>query len=74
LLYLAAASDEAFVDISTALGRDLTRLAALRKELRAHLERSALMDASRFARHVERAYRDAWQDHCKRLCNRAANS
>jgi protein O-GlcNAc transferase len=58
---LAAESDEAFVAISTALGEDLPRLAALRRGLRARLERSPLMDASRFARNVECAYRDAWQ-------------
>jgi protein O-GlcNAc transferase len=67
LLELAAESDEAFVSIAAALGNDLVRLAALRSELRARLERSALMDASRFARHVEHAYRDAWRAHCKRI-------
>ena len=66
LLELAAESDEEFVDISAALGRDLDRLAALRSELRPRLERSALMDASRFARHVEHAYRDAWRAHSTR--------
>jgi protein O-GlcNAc transferase len=66
LLELAAYSDEAFVAIAAALGQDLVRLAALRKELRTRLERSTLMDASRFARHVEHAYRDAWRAHCKR--------
>jgi predicted O-linked N-acetylglucosamine transferase (SPINDLY family) len=60
---LAAESDEAFVGIAAALGQDLSRLAALRRELRTRLERSALMDASRFARHVEQAYRDAWRAH-----------
>jgi protein O-GlcNAc transferase len=67
LLELAAESDEAFVSIAAVLGNDLVRLAALRSELRARLERSALMDASRFARHVEHAYRDAWRAHCKRI-------
>ena len=66
LLELAADSDQAFVAIAAALGHDLVRLAALRKELRMRLERSALMDASRFARHVEHAYRDAWRAHCRR--------
>jgi protein O-GlcNAc transferase len=67
LLELAAESDEAFVGIAAALGADLVRLAALRKELRGRLERSALMDASRFARHIELAYRGAWRAHCERL-------
>jgi protein O-GlcNAc transferase len=61
LLELAAESDQAFVGIAAALGADLIRLAALRRQLRTRLESSALMDASRFARHVERAYRDAWR-------------
>ena len=60
LLELAAESDEAFVGIAVALGSDLVRLAALRRELRARLERSALMDAGRFARQIEGAYRSAW--------------
>ena len=62
LLELAAESDEAFVAIAAALGQDLVRLAALRAQLRPRLERSALMDAPRFARQVERAYRDAWRN------------
>jgi protein O-GlcNAc transferase len=62
LLELAAESDEAFVAIAAALGHDLVRLAALRKELRTRLERSALMDAPRFARQVEHAYRYAWRN------------
>lgn len=67
LLELATESDEEFVGISAALGRDLVRLAALRRELRPRLERSALMDASRFARQVEQAYRDAWRSDCKQI-------
>ncbi len=66
LLDLAAESDEGFVDTVVALGSDLERLAALRQDLRARLERSPLMDGHRFARSVERAYRQAWRDHCAR--------
>jgi predicted O-linked N-acetylglucosamine transferase (SPINDLY family) len=62
LLELAAESDQAFVAVAAAFGRDLARLAALRRELRPRLERSTLMDASRFAQHVEHAYRDAWRN------------
>ena len=64
LLELAAESDGEFVDIAVALGNDLARLAALRRELRPRLERSALMNAPLFARHVEHAYRHAWQVYC----------
>ena len=66
LLELAAETDESFVAIAAALGKDLVRLAALRRQLRTRLERSALMDASRFARHVEDAYRNAWRAHRER--------
>ncbi len=62
LLECVAESDEAFVEVAVALGSDLPRLARLRTELRARLERSPLMDAARFARHVEAAYRQAWQE------------
>jgi protein O-GlcNAc transferase len=64
LLELVAESDQAFVDIAVTLGKDLGRLATLRRELRARLTRSALMDAPRFARHVERAYREVWRSYC----------
>jgi protein O-GlcNAc transferase len=59
LTELAAESDDAFIHVAVALGGDLVRLAALRRELRARLERSALMDAPRFARQIEGAYRIA---------------
>jgi len=61
LTELAAESDEQFVDAAVALGSDIGRLAALRGELRGRLRRSALMDASRFARQIEGAYRSAWE-------------
>jgi predicted O-linked N-acetylglucosamine transferase (SPINDLY family) len=60
LTELAANTDEGFADIVVALAADLPRLSALRASLRARLESSALMDAARFARHIEDAYRTAW--------------
>ena len=62
---LAAETDEQFVRIAANLGADLGRLAGLRGELRTRLERSALMNAPRFARHIEQAYRHAWQAYCR---------
>jgi predicted O-linked N-acetylglucosamine transferase (SPINDLY family) len=44
----------------------LSRLAALRRELRTRLERSALMNAPRFARHMEQIYRSTWRTYCER--------
>jgi protein O-GlcNAc transferase len=63
LTELAAESDDAFIRVAVALGGDLVRLATLRRELRARLERSTLMDAPRFARQIEGAYRNAWEDY-----------
>jgi protein O-GlcNAc transferase len=63
---LAAASDDAFVAAAVALASDLPRLGALRDTLRAKMEGSPLMDAARFARSIEKAYRQAWRSHCAR--------
>jgi protein O-GlcNAc transferase len=56
---LAAESDAGFVSTAVAWGSDIPRLAALRQQLRARLERSPLMDAARFAGSIEDAYRRA---------------
>ena len=61
---LAAATDEQFVAVAAALATDLPRLAALRQDLRGRMERSPLMDGSRFARHLESAYRSIWREWC----------
>ncbi|HUE10383.1 MAG TPA: tetratricopeptide repeat protein [Steroidobacteraceae bacterium] len=57
---LAADSDAGFVSTAVAWGSDIPRLAALRQQLRARLERCPLMDAARFAQSIEDAYRRAW--------------
>jgi len=61
---LAAQTDQAYIDAAVALARDLPRLAELRRQLRLRMERSPLMDAARFARHMEAAYRRVWSDYC----------
>jgi protein O-GlcNAc transferase len=61
---LVADSDAAFVAIATALAADPERLRRLRRSLRDTMRRSPLMDAPRFAHHLERAYRCAWREHC----------
>jgi len=63
---LAGESDAAFVDAAIALGTDLPRLDTLRRELRARMQRSPLMDAVRFAGHIERAYRSLWEAYVTR--------
>jgi protein O-GlcNAc transferase len=64
LLDLVADSDAAFVAIAAALAADLERLRTLRSSLRRRMQRSPLMDAARFARSIEHAYRSAWRAHC----------
>jgi predicted O-linked N-acetylglucosamine transferase (SPINDLY family) len=62
LLELAADSDAAFVDTAVRWGRDWPGLAALRHRLRPRMQACALMDGARFARHMEAAYRLAFED------------
>jgi protein O-GlcNAc transferase len=61
---LVASDGDQFVAIAAALARDLPRLAALRQQLRGRLQRSPLMDAPRFARAIEAAFREAWRRYC----------
>jgi len=61
---LAGQTPEEFVRIAVALARDLPRLAELRSTLRHRMERSPLMDAPRFARNIEAAYRQMWRVWC----------
>jgi predicted O-linked N-acetylglucosamine transferase (SPINDLY family) len=61
LTELAAHSDDEFVKIAMELAADLPRLSELRRTLRQRLTDSPIMDAPRFARDVEAAYRDMWR-------------
>jgi predicted O-linked N-acetylglucosamine transferase (SPINDLY family) len=61
---LVAFTQDQFVEVAARLGRDLPRLAELRRTLRPRLETSVLMDAPRFARAIERAYRAMWRHWC----------
>ena len=61
---LIAYSPEQYVDLAVTLARDLPRLGELRKSLRQRMRSSALMDAPRFARNVEAAYRNVWRRWC----------
>jgi len=58
---LAAQSEEDYVRIAAELASDLPRLAQLRSTLRHRMENSILMDAARFAKDVEAAYRSMWK-------------
>jgi predicted O-linked N-acetylglucosamine transferase (SPINDLY family) len=60
---LRADSVGSYVDRALALARDADRLGALRAGLRSRLLASPLCDVGQFARHFERACREAWARH-----------
>jgi predicted O-linked N-acetylglucosamine transferase (SPINDLY family) len=64
---LAARDVGHYVRIAVDLANDPDRLQALRSSLRERVRTSPLMDAPRFARNIEIAYRDMW----KRWCDKA---
>jgi protein O-GlcNAc transferase len=64
---LIAQDTDAYVRIAVALAEDRTRLISLRASLRARMRNSPLMDAPRFARHVEVAYRAMWRAWCAKV-------
>jgi predicted O-linked N-acetylglucosamine transferase (SPINDLY family) len=61
---LVVQDHEQYVRIAAHLAADLPRLADLRATLRGRMQRSPLMDAPRFARGVEAAYRNMWRRWC----------
>lgn len=61
---LAGHTDQQFVQIAASLANDLPRLAELRRGLRDRMRQSPLTDAKRFARSVERGYRQMWRNWC----------
>jgi protein O-GlcNAc transferase len=62
---LVAQTPEQFVSIATALADNVPRLSELRASLRSRLRACPLMDAQRFARAVEAAYREMWTRWCE---------
>lgn len=65
LTELAAKDKMDYVALAVALARDPARLRELRAGLRGRLQSSVLMDASRFARQAESAYRTVWHKWCE---------
>ena len=61
---LIAAIDDQFVAVASELAGDLPRLAKLRATLRERMRNSPLMEAPRFARNIEAAFRGVWQRWC----------
>jgi predicted O-linked N-acetylglucosamine transferase (SPINDLY family) len=72
LAELVAQSDDDYVEKARRLAADVTALAALRQGLRERVARSSLLDAERFVRQLESAYRQAWRDWCARDASRSA--
>jgi protein O-GlcNAc transferase len=65
LAHLAAATPDQFIEIAAKTAADLPALSALRQNLRERTRRSPLMDADRFTRVIESAYRQMWITACK---------
>jgi predicted O-linked N-acetylglucosamine transferase (SPINDLY family) len=63
---LAAGSEEQYIQTAQELANDPPRLDHLRSTLRQRMLQSPLMDAPRYARHVEEAYRHMWRRWCLR--------
>ena len=61
---LVSFSEDDYVSIAVELANDLPRLADRRRTLRSRMESSVLMDAPRFARNIEAAYRAMWRHEC----------
>ena len=61
---LATKSPDDFLQTAKELASNLPRLTELRQTLRPRMEASALMDAPRFARNIEAAYRAMWRRWC----------
>jgi len=61
---LVAYSKDDYVAIATRLAQDSPRRAELRSTLRERMQVSPLMDATRFARGIESAYRTMWRCWC----------
>ena len=61
---LVATTLDDYARIAVKLARDRPRLADLRAGLRARMQASPLMDAPRFARGIEAAYRSTWAAWC----------
>ena len=66
---LVAHSEDDYVKIAAELAGDIPRLSGLRGTLRERMKASVLMDAPRFARQIEDAYRQMWRAWCARQCS-----
>jgi predicted O-linked N-acetylglucosamine transferase (SPINDLY family) len=61
---LVSRTAEEYLEIASQLARDPQRLAVIRAGLRERMRSSPLMDAERFTRNLESAYRGIWRRWC----------
>ena len=61
---LIAKTEEEYIEIACSLASDLEALGKLRKGLRPCMEKSPLMDETKFTHGLEKAYREMWQKWC----------
>jgi protein O-GlcNAc transferase len=61
---LAVTDTTAYVALAVALAADLPRLAQMRRDLRARMQRSPLCDAPHFAKQFETGLRGIWREWC----------
>jgi predicted O-linked N-acetylglucosamine transferase (SPINDLY family) len=66
---LVTRDPEQYVAVAAELASDVPRLVELRAGLRRQMLHSPLMDAPRFARHVEGAYRAMWHRWCQQTAS-----
>jgi protein O-GlcNAc transferase len=71
---LIAESETAYVDLATGLATDLSKLRAIRRNLRQKMAGSRMMDFPAFTRDIEAAYRGMWQAWCANQTTSPANS
>jgi predicted O-linked N-acetylglucosamine transferase (SPINDLY family) len=62
---MIAHTTEQYLKIAADLANDLPHLAQLRSTLRQRMEHSPLMDAPKYARSIESAYRQMWRTWCQ---------
>ena len=57
-------TSQQYIETAVKLALNVERLAALRASLRRHIQNSILMDSPRFAREMERSFRQIWKAWC----------
>jgi predicted O-linked N-acetylglucosamine transferase (SPINDLY family) len=71
---LIAQSEADYIELAVELASDSTLLAELRTTLRPRMQASPLMDAPRFARNLEAAYRTMWRGWCEGAGGETSNT